>query len=300
MADLLNSLKFRFKSGNITLRLVYINVALFLIVALIGVVFKLFKLNHLSLTPWFAMPSNPAKLLTHIWTLITYMFFHERFFHLLFNMLMLFWFGQIFSTYYSEKQLLSLYLFGGLMGAAFFFVMYNTLPLFSTPNAIGISMNKISLLMGASGSIIAILVASAMRAPNMEMRLLLLGNVKLKWIALVLVGMSLFGMTSHNAGGEMAHLGGAFAGYLFIVSNKKGKDITFFIQKFISFIVNLFKKKPKKAKVKYHAQRMSPEEYNQSKANNEKEIDRILDKIKASGYESLSSDEKKRLFEQKK
>ncbi len=300
MTQFINNIKQQFSRANTTIRLIYVNVGLFLIVALLGVIFKLFKLDYLSLTPWFAMPSNPAKLLTHIWTPISYMFYHERFFHLLFNMLMLFWFGQIFTAYFSEKQMFALYVFGGLMGAALYFVTYNTLPLFTAPNSLGLARNKISLLMGASGSIVAILVAAAMRAPNMQMRLLLLGNVKLKWIAVVVVGMSLFSMASINAGGEMAHLGGALAGYIFVVSTQKGKDVTAFIQNFTGIVVNLFKKKPKKTKVKYHAQRMSAEEYNQSVAHNEKEIDRILDKIKLSGYESLTAEEKKRLFDQKK
>ncbi len=287
--NFIEKLKYRFKTGNTLFRLIYINVALFLVVAIVTIFFRLFKIN-IDLTNWFALPSNLSELIKYIWTPITYMFYHEGFFHILFNMLVLYWFGQMFLMFYSEKQLLSLYLFGGLMGAVLYLLAYNLIPYYE-------AAAYYSNLRGASGSILAILVASAVRAPNMEMHLLLLGRVKLKWIAVVIVLISFFGLTSSNAGGEVAHLGGALAGYLFVVNEKKGKDITLFITKIIDFFVNLFRPRPKQKTPKFHAQRMSPEEYNQQKAKDEKEIDRILDKIKTSGYESLTTEEKKKLFE---
>jgi CBS domain containing-hemolysin-like protein len=154
--------------------------------------------------------------------------------------------------------------------------------------------------MGASGSIIAILVASAVRVPNMEMHLLLLGRIKLKWIAIATVVISFFGLTGENGGGEVAHLGGALAGYLFVFFERKGKDITSPINRIIDFFVNLFRTRPKQKTKVYHTQKMSDAEFNQRKAENEKIIDRILDKIKTSGYESLTTEEKRRLFDQKK
>jgi len=147
----------------------------------------------------------------------------------------------------------------------------------------------------------AVILAVATKSPNMEMRMLLVGNVKLKYIAAFVVLTSFFGITSNNAGGEIAHLGGALTGYLFIVSLRQGRDITAWLNKGIDTIYDFFK--PRKLRVKknasYSGRKMSDAEYNQNKANRMKEIDRILDKIKASGYESLSADEKKRLFESK-
>lgn len=291
--NFIDNLKLTFKNGNMVIRLIYVNVALFLVVSIFAIFVKLFGLNQLSYTHWFSVPSNLDSLLTHIWTPITYMFYHERFFHILFNMLVLFWFGKIFLMYYSEKQLLSLYVFGGLVGALAFIAAYNLLPYYE-------AASYYSVLMGASGAILAVLVASAVRAPNMEMHLLIIGRVKLVWIAVATVLISFFGLTSENGGGEVAHLGGALAGYLFVTFERQGTDITGFIDKIINYFVNLFRPRPKQKKTVFHAQKMSPEEYNQKKASDEKEIDQILDKIKTSGYESLTTEEKRKLFEQRR
>ena len=292
MTKFYNQFKQRFKSSNTIMRLIIINVVVFLVMNLLAIFLKLFNLDASAVSYYLSVPSDLQALLTRFWTPISYMFYHKQFFHILFNMLMLFWFGQIFSLYHSDKQLLELYFFGGLMGALFYVAGYNIFPFYH-------SVSRISILMGASGSILALIVAAAMRAPNMEVRLLLLGRVKLMWIAFAMVLLSLFGLTSANAGGELAHLGGAFAGYLFVSFDKKGKNITRFIGIVIDFFVNLFRPRPKKKTTKFHAQKLSPEEYNQKKAADAREIDRILDKIKLSGYESLTAEEKRKLFEQK-
>jgi hypothetical protein len=223
------------------------------------------------------------------------MFLHERLFHILFNMLALYWFGKLFLMYFTEKQMVSLYLIGGFAGALFYVVAYNVFPYFEP-------YVQLSLLMGASASVIAMIVAVAVQSPNMELRMLFIGNIKLKYIALFTVLTSFFGITSNNAGGEIAHLGGAFAGYIFIVSLRQGKDITKWLNKLLDALYNLFK--PRKLKVVSSKKRgrstMSDAEFNMNKARRMAEIDHILDKIKTSGYESLSADEKKKLFEQGK
>ncbi len=293
MAHFFESFKAHYRRSGTMMRLIIINVSLFLLVNLTATILKLFMVDSSLLSYALSVPSDLQTLLLRFWTPLSYMFYHKQFFHILFNMLVLFWFGQIFSIYYSDKQLLSLYIFGGLMGALFYVAGYNLFPYYA-------GYISSSILMGASASILALLVAAAMRAPQMEMRLLLLGRVKLIWIAAAMILISFFGLTSSNAGGELAHLGGAFAGYLFVVFDKKGKDITRFIGIIIDFFVSLFRPKPKQKTVKYHAQKMSDGDYNQKKAADEREIDRILDKIKLSGYESLTTDEKKKLFDQKR
>ena len=205
--NLIDNLKLTYKNGSTVIKLIYVNVAIFLFVSILSVVFRLFNLTSIDYTTWFSVPSNPSQLLTHLWTPVTYMFYHEQFFHIFFNMLVLYWFGKIFTMYYSEKQLLSLYILGGLTGALVYVVAYNVFPYYE-------AASYYSVLMGASGSILAILVASAVRAPNMEMQLLLIGRIKLMWIAVITVLISFFGLTSENGGGEMAHLGGALAGIL--------------------------------------------------------------------------------------
>ncbi len=220
------------------------------------------------------------------------MFLHEGFFHLLFNMLSLYWFGKLFLIYFSEKQLVGLYLFGGLMGAFFYVGAFNLFPYYNP-------ILTHSLLLGASGSIMAIIVASATQSPNMEMQLMFIGNMKLKYIALVAVLTSFFGITSNNGGGQLAHLGGALAGYYFVVSLRQGRDLTKGINCLLNFLANIFTAKKLKAKPnRSRTTPMSDAEFNANKARKMETIDRILDKIKTSGYESLSAEEKKRLFDQ--
>jgi membrane associated rhomboid family serine protease len=287
--------KQKFREGDALIRLIFINVAVFVVLQTINILFLLFNQHFSWASDFLAAPASLTYLIHKPWTVITYMFLHEGLFHILFNMFALFWFGKLFLMYFSQKQLVALYIIGGTMGYVFFAGAYNLFPYFQ--NAI-----DSSVILGASGSIMAIILAVATKSPNMEMRMLFIGNIKLKYIAAIAVLMSFFGITSNNAGGEIAHLGGALTGYFFIVSLRQGKDITAWLNKGIDLIYDLFK--PRKLKVRknanYTGQKMSDAEYNQSKVNRMKEIDRILDKIKASGYESLSAEEKRKLFEQGK
>ena len=277
-------------------RLIIINIAVFLIVGAVSICFKLFNIDNNFLIDYLALPAAPKTALYKAWTALTYMFLHRDFFHILFNMLMLYWFGKVFLIYFSEKQLVGLYLIGGFIGAAFFIFAFSVFPLFT-------GKANSTVLMGASASVMAIVIAAAVQTPNMTMRILIIGSVKLKWIAAIAVIISFFGVTGMNAGGAFAHLGGAFAGWIFVVSLQRGKDITAGLNKIIDAFVDLFK--PQKMKVSYSKtysgnRKMTDAEFNMNKARNAEEIDRILDKIKASGYESLTKEEKQKLFEQGK
>lgn len=292
--NLLENLKQTYRQGNAVTRLIFLNVALYLLLHIFMIVMKLFNIQVDFLYPLLALPSNFGTLLYKPWTLVTYMFLHRDFFHILFNMLALFWFGKLFLMFFTGKQLFGLYFFGGLTAGLMYIIAYNIFPLY-------LPLAGISVLMGASGSIMAVIVATAVQSPNMEMRFLLIGAVKLKYIAIAAVLISFFGITSSNAGGELAHLGGALYGYFFIVSLRRGKDHTKSFNKLMDRISNLFK--PRKLKVKRAAssgKKMTDAEYNVQKAKNMAEIDRILDKIKTSGYGSLNTEEKRKLFEQGK
>ena len=293
--DIIDKLKLAFRNGNTLTRLIYINAGIYILLQVLILMLRLFNLEAGNIITYLALPSSVGALLYQPWTLLTYMFLHEKLFHILFNMLALYWFGKLFLMYFTEKQLVSLYLIGGFAGALFYVGAYNVFPYFEP-------YVQLSLLMGASASVIAMIVAVAVQSPNMELRMLFIGNIKLKYIALFTVLTSFFGITSNNAGGEIAHLGGAFAGYNFIVSLRQGKDITKWLNKLLDALYNLFK--PRKLKVVSSKKRgrstMSDAEFNMNKARRMAEIDHILDKIKTSGYESLSADEKKKLFEQGK
>jgi len=292
--NLFENIKQTFRQGNILVKLIYINVAVFVLFHLTIISLKLFNVSGEFLLQYLAVPANVTQLLYRIWTPLTYMFMHERFFHLFFNMLCLYWFGKMFLMYFSEKQLVGIYFIGGFLAAVFYIVAYNVFPYYN-------SLIYTSLLIGASGSVMAIIVATAVKSPNSEMRLLLIGAVKLKYIAIAIVLISLFGITSKNGGGELAHLGGALIGYLFAVLLNKGRDMTKWLNRLIDSLVSLFR--PKKMKVSkksahYNRPKMSDSDYNKNKAERMAEIDHILDKIKSSGYESLNAEEKRKLFEQ--
>lgn len=283
-------LKSIFRNGNAVIRLIYINIAVFLVVKLVAIVLQLFNLSSFSLITYLAMPAEITAFLRHIWTLITYMFLHEGIFHLFFNMLCLYWFGKIAMTYLSGKQLVSLYVFGGIVAGLFYLLCYNIFPFYE-------SMVVSSLLLGASGAIMAIIVAAALLAPNMEIALMFVGNIKLKWVAIVTILISLFGITSSNGGGELAHIGGALAGYIFVVLLRNGNDITSYVNKVLNVFANIFRKKKTKKQPKFHYSKpMSDGDYNKAKAQKNADIDAILDKIKRSGYDSLNDEERKKLF----
>ena len=289
---LFENLKRIFKTGDSLIKLIFVNSAVFLVIKLIYILFLLFNNSGSFIASILAVPSDLSLLALRFWTPLTYMFFHEDVLHILFNMLALYWFGKMFLMFFSEKQLVGLYILGGLFGSFFYLLAFNIFP-FYAPLVHG------SFLLGASGSIMAIILAVAFQSPNMEMQMLFIGRVKLIYIAIFYVLISLFGITSNNGGGQLAHLGGALAGYLFVVSLRRGTDLTKGFNLILDTVSNLFK--PRKLKVKntgYSGKKMTDAEYNANKAKKTAEIDRILDKIKTSGYESLSAEEKKRLFEQ--
>jgi len=291
--NIFENIKQTFRQGNSLIKLIYINASVFLLLKLIIILLLLFNISGDFIYSYLAIPAYPAELLYRAWTPITYMFLHEGFLHFFFNMLTLFWFGRLFLMYFSEKQLVGLYITGGLLASLFYVLAFNIFPYFSP-------ILQQSILLGASGSIMAIIIATAVQSPNMEMQVLFLGNVRLKYIAVFFILTSFFGITSNNGGGQLAHLGGALAGYLFIVSLRQGKDLTKGISSILDAIYNLFR--PRKMRIRPNPNRrkapMSDAEFNANKARKMAEIDKILDKIKSSGYESLSTEEKKRLFEQ--
>lgn len=281
-----------FKKGNTLTKLIYINLIVFLLVGICHVVCRLMLFDDSRLLSYIAMPAHPIALLHKPWTLISYMFVHQGFIHILFNVLNLYWFGKLFLTYFNQKQLVGLYILGGIFGGLFYLLAFNLLPYYQT----AISG---SILLGASASVLAIMTGIAAYNPNMEIGLILIGRVKLIYIAIVFFFLSLFSVVGQNAGGNLAHLGGIGMGYLFALRMKKGKDLTKGLNRLIDFFVDLFTRKPK-MKVSQGKRPVSDFDWNANKARENRTIDDILDKIKKSGYDSLTAEEKKKLFDQSK
>lgn len=294
-----DEIKWSLRKGSILYKLIFINVVIFVLIGLVFVIFRLFtpgaslpeirQIFSNTILKYLMVPSMPGELLAKPWTIITYMFTHFNLLHLFFNMLMLFWFGRIFLQYLTEKQLLSTYIIGGLAGALLYIIFFNLFP--------GFKMYPGSSMLGASASIMAVSIAIAFYVPDYTMYLLLIGPVRLKYIALTFIIIDILMIASDNAGGNIAHLGGALYGFLYTFQFKRGKDIGNWLNVFVDKIITLFKAKPK-LNVSYRKNSGigNDEEYNRKKAQQQHEIDRILDKIAKGGYESLTKKEKETLF----
>lgn len=273
------------------MKFIFINVGVFVAIQVLHVIATLFRLDSLNPIHFLAVPSQLNILLTKFWTLLTYMFVHEGFMHILFNMLWLYWFGNIFLSYFNDRTLGSLYVLGGLAGALLFILAYNTIPLYLESGP--------GIMIGASASVMAIVFAAAFYRKDTTLNLFLFGRVKIIYIALAVFVIDFFSLSSgNNPGGHVAHIGGAIVGYLFTTQYKKGKDFTLPISRFLDKLVNLFKKREHKGVHKVVYKRAETDyEYNFRKTKESEKIDAILDKLKESGYNSLTSEEKRQLFD---
>lgn len=295
MVTILTDLKNKFHRGNIYIQLIYINAGIFILTTLLEVMLQLFNRSLGGVFQWLELPASFSRFIIQPWSMLTYMFMHAGFLHILFNMLWLYWFGALFLTFFSAKHLRGLYILGGICGGLLYMGAYNVFPYFSP-------MVNYSFMLGASASVLAIVAATAYREPNYPIHLLLFGTIRLKYMALIVIGTDLLFITSNNAGGHIAHLGGALAGLWFAAQLSKGMDITSWINKILDVVASLFSLKPRKPKMNiyYGSKRQKDYDYNTRKKARTEEIDHILDKLKKSGYESLTTDEKKSLFDASK
>ena len=270
------------KDNNALVKIILINVVVFVSASFIeifltlsgaGDAFKLF-INKLML------PASFTTFITQPWSLISYFFLHLGFTHILWNMLFLYWFGKIIQDNIGNNAVISLYVLGGIIGGLSYMALFNIIPYYD---------NRISesLMLGASAGVFSIVAGSATLLPNYTFYLLFLGPVRIKYIALFYILLSFLDVTGSNAGGEIAHLGGAMIGYLFIRQLQNGVNIG----EGVINIVNFFNKE----KNKKSDQKSSPTEETKYDISQD-EIDQILDKISESGYSSLSKNEKEKLF----
>jgi membrane associated rhomboid family serine protease len=287
MDSILNNLKQEFKQGTILNKLIYINVGVFLLFGILGALSFMFQFNIHPFLERLYLPADNSILLTQPWAFATYMFLHNDFLHLLFNMIWLHFAGKIFLQCLNPKQLLSTYILGGISGGILFIIAYNYVPALTiyTQNA---------QALGASASVLAIVVAIATYSPNYSVRFPFIGIVKLKHIAIFCVILDVLSIPQGNAGGHIAHLGGALFGYFYIKQLKKGNDISNGFSNFLNKLVNTFKTKSKLKTV--HKRPKSDKQFNTEKTEQQKAVDLVLEKISKSGYESLSKEEKATLF----
>ncbi|MES2574284.1 MAG: rhomboid family intramembrane serine protease [Bacteroidota bacterium] len=286
MASIIDDLKMQYKFGGIAQRLIYWNIACFLISYVIFGLLRLINID-IDFIQYVSLSSNPLDLFWKPWSLISYSFFHSDFFHIFFNLIILNFSSQLFLTFFNQKQLLGLYLLSAIFAGLFFVLSFY-------------SMNVIATMVGASGAIMAILVAVTTYQPLMNIRLLLVGNVKLWHITLVILLIDLVQIRLENTGGHIAHLAGAFFGFIFIKLLEKRTDLSKIVSTTIDFFVNLFSKSSSKPFKKVHKNYKKPLEKSTSrivtKDKTQQQIDEILDKISRSGYDCLTKEEKEFLF----
>lgn len=280
--SILDDLKFQYKTGGIAQKLIFLNVALYIIALPL---FYSFSYKAFVYPSWLALSSSLDSFGLNPWTVFSYMFLHAGFLHLLFNMMVLHFAGRLFSTFFTQRQMLGLYILTGIFSGLVFVGVYSML---------GISTK----LVGASGAIMGVLIATAVYAPYMELRLALIGRVKLWQVALVLLLFDLVQLPIENSGGHLAHLAGALFGFIYIKTLQRGFDLS----KPISILQDFFEdlQKPKKKKPPFKAvhknSNINTTNTNFNKDINQKKIDDILDKISQSGYDSLTKEEKEFLF----
>jgi len=287
------------KPDNALIQIILINLVVFLGLILLRV------LLTLTVSPdaydvvvsYLMLPSSLGKFFMQPWTIFTYFVAHEGILHFAFNMLWLYWFGKIVKEYLGSKRIVGLYILGGIAGGFFYMLVYNLVP-FYADRVDG------SMMLGASAGVLAIVVGAATFMPNFTVFLMFLGPVKIKYIALLSVVLSFAQSTGDNAGGELAHLGGAALGFIFIKQLQAGNDWSKPVTWFTSFVMSFFVHQPKmkvtdnRSKKSKTRNSSTPEARPQKsqRALDQDEIDAILDKISQSGYDSLTKDEKERLF----
>lgn len=289
------------RPDNGLMQIILINLAVFVVLIVLRVLLTLTggAGAYDTMMHWLMLPSSVPEFLTRPWTLVTYFFLHERFFHILFNLLFLYWFGKIVKEFLGGSKVVNLYILGGLAGGVFYILIYNTIPFFA-------ERVDTSMMLGASAGVFAVVVGAATFMPNYTIFLMFIGPVKIKYIAIFYVILAFAQSTGQNAGGELAHLGGAALGFLYIKQLQNGTDWGKWLQSFLSFVKSFFVHQPK-VKVSY---RKDPKTRKRGSASttaqqtksdtSQEEIDAILDKISHSGYESLTKGEKQKLFDASK
>ena len=284
--NIIDDLKLQYKVGGIVIKLIFWTVALFVIPWLIFSILSLVGIT-IDYMQYVSLSSNPALLIWKPWSLLTYAFFHTGIMHILFNLIVLNFAGRLFMTYFTGKQLVGLYflsaIFAGIVYISIFYILNISAP-----------------IIGASAAIMSILVATTTYNPLMELRLFIIGNVKLWHVAAVIILVDLMQLRSENMGGHISHLAGAFFGFIFIKLLQNGTDLSKIVSSFLDFFINLFRKQKATPFKKVHKNYNKPLEKSVSKIitkdKSQQQIDEILDKISQSGYDSLNKEEKEFLF----
>lgn len=318
----IDDIKDFFRGGSMLKKLLLINLFVFLGLRVIGLVFSLsgafanpmeqYSYWYVDGWPTYLMATSNLKIvLFKFWSIITYNFVHVDLGHIFFNLLIFYFTGRIFQQFIGDKKILSTYILGGVAGWFLYALFYNIFPVFASANAAG------APILGASASVMAVMIAAATMAPNIEVRLFMIFPIKFKWIAIFMLIADLINIESSNPGGHIAHLGGAAFGFISVWQYQKGRDILAWFDRFTDSIAAIFTRQQRQPRMRVErggtrtssssrpsgrtrpttrAQRSSDEAYKGNQQEMQRRVDEILDKISQSGYESLSKAEKEFLF----
>jgi len=281
---------YRFQQFNVAEKLIVFNVIFFVLPLLINTFLFLFKIPIDSYTVWFELSSSFSDLVFKPWTLITYSFLHSGFFHLFFNMYIFLFTSRLFLNLFKSNSLINIYFLGVVFGGLLFLFSYNFFPAFE---------NSKPYMIGSSAGVMSLLIFMSTYSPNLEVRLIIF-NIKLLYIGIAFMMLDVIQIPYGNAGGHIAHLGGALLGFIYANNLKKGIDIGLPVERTISKLFNLFQLNKSKMNVAFKNKSKKkfsgPNDDNSKK--HQKKIDEILDKISSSGYDSLSKKEKDFLFKE--
>ena len=279
-------LNIRIQQLNSAEKLILINVVCFLLPMLIKTVLFLFNISSTNFFNWFELSASWIDLPIKPWSIITYSFLHSGFFHLFWNMYLLFFSSKLFLNLFPSNTFFNVYFLGVVVGGITFILSYTFFPAFQ---------NSSPVMIGASAGVMAIFIFMSTYSPDLEIRLILF-NVKLRYLGIAFLLLDVVQIPYGNAGGHLAHLGGAILGFYYVKQLKNGKDIGKPFKNFIDKIINIFRRKQKMRTV-YKREKSQKTNKNASDAGEkQKRIDAILDKISVSGYESLTQVEKDFLF----
>jgi len=294
------------KPNNGLAQLIIINVAVYVgfWVILTAMLLAGINVNEASnmILDWIAIPASIERFVIRPWTIITYAFMHDSgLFHILFNMLWLYWFGKVFVDFLGSQRLINLYILGALAGGIIYLTFYSLVPLFRN----SMDPSSPTIMIGASAAVYAVVAATATYWPNHRFYLIFFGPVKIVYIAVVAIFISYISIIQRdNLGGNIAHLGGALIGYIYAKQLLKGNELGKWVFSSMMFIKSFFVKSPN-IKVSHRQKKAKKSSFKSTRSTSssqtkgdfsQAEIDKILDKISERGYDSLSKEEKEKLF----
>ena len=269
--ELKNKINLYISGLNILEKIILFNITLYLLPFVLKTVLFLFNIKGLSIVNWFTIDATLSEFILKPWSILTYGFIHGSFSHIFWNMLILYYFGNILKNIFGEKLILNLFLSGIVAGGLTYLISYNLFPVFKGVN---------SVMIGASAGVMSVLFFLAAYDPQYRIRIIFF-DIKILYIALFLFFYDIIQIPLNNSGGHIAHIGGALWGYYYSVKYNNGSDL-------VNSILSYFKKNIK------HKPSVKAKRYN--KKFDQNKIDEILDKISDSGYDSLTKSEKEYLF----